>query len=121
MTLTTLVTGASAAAREAAIAAALPPGVPSAVILEGLPDGKSASTLPAATAAQQFIRIAPGCICCTSSLTMRVTLNRVLRHRPQRLFISLADASHLAEIRRFLCTSSYERLLILTEDMHIPS
>jgi hypothetical protein len=52
---------------------------------------------------------------------MRVTLNRVLRHRPQRLFISLADASHLAEIRRFLCTSSYERLLILTEDMHIPS
>jgi hypothetical protein len=52
---------------------------------------------------------------------MRVTLNRVLRQKPQRLFISLADAGHLAEIRHFLCTSPYERLLMLTEDMHIPS
>jgi len=121
MTLTTLVIGASAAAREAAIAKALEPGVPSAVILEGLPDGKSASALPPATAMQQIIRIAPGCICCTGSLTMRVTLNRVLRHKPQRLFISLADASHLVEIRRFLCTSSYKQLLMLTEDMRIPS
>jgi hypothetical protein len=120
MTLTTLVIGASAAVREAAIAAALPPGVPSAVILEGLPDGKSMSALPDAAALQQFIRIAPGCICCTGSLTMRVTLNRVLRQKPQRLFISLADARHLAEIRHFLCTSPYERLLMLTEDMRIP-
>ena len=118
---TTLVIGASAALREAGIAAALEPGLTSAVILEGLPDGKSASALPPATATQQIVRIAPGCICCTGSLTMRVTLNRVLRSRPQRLFISLADASHLVEIRRFLSTAPYQQLLTLTEDMRVPS
>jgi hypothetical protein len=39
MTLVTLVTGARASAREAAIAAAIDPAAVTALILEGLPDG----------------------------------------------------------------------------------
>ena len=121
MTPATLVTGGSYAAREAAIAAVLVPGECTVAILEGLPDGKADSPLQLALAAQQLLRIAPGCLCCTGSLTMRVTLNRVLRNRPQRLFISLADASHISRIREFLGTPSYIQLLILTEDLHISS
>jgi len=118
VTLTTLVVGATYAAREAAIAAALP-GQQSAVILEGLPDGRANSALDQAMQATDIRRVAPGCLCCTGNLTMRVTLNRVLRHPPQRLFISLATAGHLAQIREFLGTPSYQPLLTLTTDLHI--
>jgi hypothetical protein len=121
MTEVTLVTGSSYAAREAAIAAALRPGVSAFVILEGLPDGKAGSPLQQALPPQHVLRIAPGCPCCTGSLTMRVTLNRVLRHAPQQLFIGLAATSHLAQFRAFLRTDSYSRLLTLTEDLHIAS
>ena len=119
MTPTTLVVGASYAAREAAIAAALQAGQQTVVILEGLPDGKSTSPLQQAMAEQDLRRIAPGCICCTGSLTMRVTLNRILRHPPQRLFISLASADHLAQIRKFLSAASYASLILLTDDLRI--
>jgi len=119
--MTTLVVGGTYAAREAAIAAALRPGQRSAVILEGMPDGKAGSPLEHALAADDIRRIAPGCPCCVGNLTMRVTLNRVLRHLPQRLFISLADAGHLAQIHAFLGTPSYEPLLTLTDDLHIAS
>jgi G3E family GTPase len=119
VTLTTLVVGASYAAREAAIAAALQPGQPCAVILEGLPDGRGDSALDHALPAVDIRRVAPGCLCCTGNLTMRVTLNRVLRHPPQRLFISLANAGHLEQIRAFLGTPSYVPLLTLTADLHI--
>ena len=119
MTLTTLVVGATYAAREAAIAAALPSDQQSAVILEGLPDGKPGAPLDIALSADAIRRVAPGCLCCAGNLTMRVTLNRVLRHPPQRLFISLADAGHLEQIRTFLSTPSYQPLLTLTTDMHI--
>lgn len=119
MTLTTLVVGATSAAREAAIAAALQPGQQSAVILEGLPDGKAGSALDRALPAGDVRRVAPGCVCCTGNLTMRVTLNRVLRHPPQRLFIGLANATHLEQIRAFLGTPSYQPLLTLTADLHI--
>lgn len=121
MTAVTLVTGSSYAAREAAIAAALQPGISASAILEGLPDGKPDSPLQQALPAQQIVRIATGCPCCTGSLTMRVTLNRVLRQAPQHLFIALADTSHLAQFRAFLRTDSYSRLLTLTEDLHIAS
>jgi hypothetical protein len=121
MTEVTLVTGSSYAAREAAIAAALRPGVSAFVILEGLPDGKAGSPLQQALPPQHVLRIAPGCPCCTGSLTMRVTLNRVLRHAPQQLFIGLSATSHLAQFRAFLRTDSYSRLLTLTEDLHIAS
>ncbi len=121
MTPTTLVVGASYAAREAAIAAALQAGQQTVVILEGLPDGKSTSPLQQAVAQPDIRRIAPGCICCTGSLTMQVTLNRVLRHPPQRLFISLASADHLAQIHEFLSAPSYAALISLTEDICMPS
>ena len=121
MTPTTLVVGGAYAAREAAIAAALHEGEAAVVILEGLPDGKSTSPLQQALAPSQLIRIAPGCVCCTGSLTMRVTLNRVLRRAPQRLFISLASDAHLAQIRQFLFAPDYLQLLGLTDDLRIPS
>ena len=119
MTPTTLVVGASYAAREAAIAGSLQAGQQTVVILEGLPDGKSTSLLQQALV-QDIRRIAPGCICCSGSLTMRVTLNRVLRHPPQRLFISLASADHLAQIHEFLSAPSYAALISLTEDICMP-
>ena len=121
MTAVTLVTGSSYAAREATIAAALRPGMSAFVILEGFPAGKSDSPLQQALPPQHLLRIAPGCPCCTGSLTMRVTLNRVLRHAPQHLFIGLADTRHLQQFRAFLRTDSYSRLLTLTEDLHIAS
>jgi G3E family GTPase len=119
VTLTTLVVGATYAAREAAIAAALQPGQQSVVVLEGLPDGRADAALDQALPATDIRRVAPGCLCCTGNLTMRVTLNRVLRHPPQRLFISLANAGHLAQVREFLGTPSYQPLLTLTADLHI--
>lgn len=121
MTQVTLVTGSSYTAREAAIAAALRPGVSAFAILEGLPEGKADSPLQQALPPQHVLRIAPGCPCCTGSLTMRVTLNRMLRHAPQHLFIGLADTGHLQQFRDFLRTDPYSRLLTLTEDLRIAS
>lgn len=115
MTLVTLVTGARASAREAAIAAAIDPTAVTSLILEGLPDGNSNFNSPNTT----VVRIAPGCPCCVGNLTMRVTLNRILRHPPARLYISLATTTHLDQIRRFLAQAPYDALLTLTEDMCI--
>lgn len=118
MTLTTLVTGTRAAVREAAIAAAITTDIdlhiPTALILEGLPDG--ASQLDGITDLEtvHIVRIAPGCLCCTGNLTMRVTLNRILRQAPARLYISLATATHLDAIRSFLQQPPYDKLLSLT-------
>lgn len=127
----TLVTGACAAVRETGIAAALkaaasaPASAPLAgtvaLILEGLPSGQTEhaaildphhNLLLAQTA-----RIAPGCLCCIGNLTLKVTLNRILRHPPQRLYISLASATHIAELRAFLSSPPYDRLLRLTDDL----
>lgn len=119
---TTLVTGARAATREAAIAALLAPAAPAraappgscAVLLEGLPDGRGLIT-PSDTL---FVhRIAPGCLCCTGNLVLRVTLNRVLRHRPARLFIGLASTEHLDQLRSWLQHPPYDQLLELTPDL----
>jgi hypothetical protein len=122
VTLTTLVTGATAAARENAIAAAAAsamidePDLITAFILEGLPDGSS--RLDAfANSTSHIIRIAPGCLCCTGNLTMRVTLNRVLRKPPARLYIGLATSMHLERMRAFLNASPYGNLLQLTKDI----
>lgn len=113
--LTTLVSGASAAAREAAIRAELARSAMQdtvAVLLEGLASGQDAfdgSGLPAL----QVVRIAPGCVCCSGNLTMRVTLNRLLRQRPARLYISLADSRHLERIEAFLTAPPYVEWLTL--------
>ena len=115
-----LVTGASPASREAAIAAALDdPATPRsdavAIILEGLPSGSS----PLQHSDKLLVsRIAPGCLCCAGNLVMRVTLNRLLRQRPARLFIGVADIAHLDQLRSWLSSPPYDQLLALTPDLH---
>jgi hypothetical protein len=137
---TTLVTGPSAGAREQAIAALLSlPAVhecgrsasvesdahasqsptsapakaedgPSAVILEGL--GIADDPL-VSSPSLNVVRIAPGCLCCDGNLVLRVTLNRLLRQRPQRLFIGLARSEHLDQLRSWLLKAPYDQLLAL--------
>ncbi|MGF6274366.1 hypothetical protein ABIB38_002746 [Massilia sp. UYP11] len=132
-TATVLVTGASAAAREQAIAALLAvppdaasvPGAPgagadappnfSAVILEGL--GVAATPLETGPGLQ-VVRIAPGCLCCDGNLVLRVTLNRLLRQRPGRLFLGLASSEHLDQLRSWLVAPPYDQLLALNPTVH---
>ena len=120
---TWLVTGARAGAREAAIAGLLQTGVPSAIILEGLSDGGSALAFDPADGpipydpVPQVLRIAPGCLHCSGNLVLRVTLNRVLRHPPARLYISLASAEHLGLLRSWLSEAPYGVLLDLQSDI----
>jgi hypothetical protein len=115
-----LVTGPNASAREAAIARALDdPATPrsdgAAVILEGLPDGN-----PMLEISEKLLisRIAPGCLCCAGNLVMRVTLNRLLRQRPARLFIGVADTAHLDQLRSWLSSTPYDQLLALAPELH---
>lgn len=125
---TTLVTGASAVAREQAIAQRIhtersdpelsnsQQNLPTAIILEGLAPGSSPlDTLDAS----RFLtaRIAPGCLCCTGNLVLRVTLNRLLRQRPGRLFIGVARSEHLDQLRSWLHAEPYDQLLRLTDDL----
>jgi hypothetical protein len=117
VTLTTLVTGATAAARETAIAAALDTNADTALILEGLPSGAAEAGIFTDHPSLHIARIAPGCLCCTGNLTMRVTLNRILRRRPDHLYISLATDIHLEKIRAFLTQSPYDELLTFTKDL----
>ena len=119
MTLTTLVTGRLASAREAAIADLIDAQCSTALILEGMPDGSNQFDSFRNVAGIQILRIAPGCMCCTGNLTLRVTLNRLLRHPPSRLYMSLATATHLDEIRQFLTRAPYDTLLEFTEDLHV--
>ncbi|GJJ00273.1 hypothetical protein RugamoR64_08110 [Duganella rhizosphaerae] len=120
---TWLVIGSRAREREAAIAAHLEPGVPSVVILEGLSDGSSALAFdpadisPAKDSVPQVLRIAPGCLHCSGNLILRVTLNRVLRRPPARLYISLASAEHLELLRSWLSEAPYGELLELQSDI----
>ncbi len=118
MTPTTLVTGTTAALREAAIAAVLASAERTALILEGLPDGASRLEQAPGFANLQVARIAPGCLCCIGNLTLRVTLNRILRRPPERLYIALATSAHLAQMRAFLTQPPYDKLLQLTKDLH---
>lgn len=119
-TATTLVVGGRASDREAAIAAALNPQLDSAVILEGLSDGHSvlADLTESGASSANIIRIAPGCLCCAGNMILRVTLNRLLRHPPAQLFISLANAEHVGQLRAWLSEPPYQQLLALGEDLH---
>jgi G3E family GTPase len=117
----TLVTGSSAEARERAIHEQLilsnlhHNGAKSAVILEGLASGNSPlDTLPAHVLRA---RIAPGCLCCAGNLVLRVTLNRLLRQRPERLFIGVARSEHLDQLRSWLESEPYDQLLRLTPNL----
>jgi hypothetical protein len=124
---TTLVTGSSALAREQAIFAQLqlPDVHPDAakdgsmplqaIVLEGLAPGNSPlDTLPVHVLCA---RIAPGCLCCAGNLVLRVTLNRMLRQRPERLFIGVARSEHLDQLRSWLQAEPYDQLLWLTPDL----
>jgi G3E family GTPase len=85
------------------------------VILEGLAPGNSPlDTLPAQVLCA---RIAPGCLCCAGNLVLRVTLNRLLRQRPERLFIGVARSEHLDQLRSWLQSEPYDQLLRLTPDL----
>lgn len=140
----TLVTGTSPARREAAIAAAIaarlampssqcpdtvseidvtdrPVAKPVAVLLEGFPTGKQDTLLTALISSWplRLVRIAAGCLCCTGNLTMRVTLNRLLREQPPaaHLFIAMDAADHLPALRTMLETAPYSNWLALTADL----
>ena len=121
-TVLTLVTGPGAAAREAAIATHLSDlhedrsaPIMQAIILEGLASG--ISPLDDLPPGQTLARIAPGCLCCTGNLVLRVTLNRLLRQRPRRIFIGVADSGHLDQLRSWLQSEPYDQLLRLTSDL----
>ena len=120
MTPTTLVSGASPAQREAAIAmrlATFAPGLRIALIVEGAPGPAALLTGAASAPDIDFARIAPGCPCCIGNLTLRVTLNRMLRRQPAHMFIGLASDVHLMQLRKFLCASPYHQHLQLTDDL----
>lgn len=101
---------AHSAADSAALPAAAPGAGASAVILEGL--GVAATPLESGPGLQ-VVRIAPGCLCCDGNLVLRVTLNRLLRQRPRRLFIGLASSEHLDQLRSWLAAPPYDQLLAL--------
>ena len=109
-----LVIGPSAAAREAVVAAHLTPVERSAAILEGLPEGRGVLS---ASDTLNLHRVAPACLCCTGNLVLRVTLNRILRLRPDRLFIGVANLDHLDQLRSWLQQPPYDQLLELTPDL----
>lgn len=121
-TRVTLVTGPRAAVREAAIAAALATmaaaqsAAQSAVILEGLADANS-PLISSPETGLNVQRIAPGCLCCAGNLVLRVTLNRLLRRPPAQLFISLANAEHVDQLRSMLQQAPYGDLLDLDTDL----
>jgi len=117
MTVLSLVLGGSADDRERAIAADLPPGLACAAIIEGLPSGAAPLNDIPPEVSLEVIRVAPGCPCCTGNLTMRVTLNRVLRRSPARLYLSLSDATHREQVLMFLQTPQYLDLLAIGPDL----
>jgi G3E family GTPase len=91
------------------------------VILEGLADPNAALAGEAhAAVAAQVSRIAPGCLCCAGNLVLRVTLNRLLRRPPAHLFVSLADATHVGQLRAMLSAPPYDSLLSLCDDIEAP-
>ena len=109
-----LVTGPTVAVREALVAAHLAPGRRSAAILEGLADGR---TVLSPSDTLDLRRVAPACLCCTGNLVLRVTLNRILRLRPERLFVGVASVDHLDQLRSWLQQPPYDQLLELTPDL----
>lgn len=109
----TLVAGSNAAQREAAIAALVEPQLATAIILEGA-QGDTTALAASVSAKLKVATIASGCPCCGDGLVMRVTLNRMLQQKPARLFVSLADASHLIHLQQFLGAPPYVGLVQLT-------
>lgn len=118
MTTVTLVHGGSGATRERFIAAHIARDESTVVIIEGLAGQGALDDLPDASMKPTVVRIAPGCPCCTGKLTMRVTLNRLLREHPAQLFISLAADAHLSGVINFLEEDQYRGRLTLGEPVN---
>lgn len=117
MTLTSLVWGGRAKTREAVILSNIDNSLQTAILLEGLPDGNSELDTLASNPNLSIARIAPGCMCCTGNMIMRVHLNRMLRAKPARLYISIANSEHIEQLRLFLTQAPYDTLLTLTDDI----
>ena len=119
MTLVSLVTGGSSADRERAIATAAPANETCAAIIEGLPSGDDALDARSSQTSEsmQVVRVAPGCPCCSGNLTMRVTLNRLLRRAPSRLYLSLSTSAHRDQILAFLQEPQYQARLTIGADI----
>lgn len=116
----TLVAGGSYAQREQAIAklceadaasasvspsASASPSACIAVVLEGLPAG---DLLLQSSGRVLIHRIAPGCFCCIGNLTMKVTLNRLLRQPLTHLYLAVASSAHLDNIQLTLAQPPYD-------------
>jgi G3E family GTPase len=117
MTLTSLVMGGRAKDREAVILSKLDTKLRTAIILEGLPDGSSELDTLVSSPNLAIVRIAPGCMCCVGNMIMRVHLNRMLRAKPERLYISVANSEHIEQLRLFLTQTPYDDLISLTDDI----
>lgn len=119
MTLVSLVTGGSSADRERAIATAAPANETCAAIIEGLPSVDDALYPRSSQLSEsmQVVRVAPGCPCCSGNLTMRVTLNRLLRRAPSRLYLSLSSSAHRDQILAFLQEPQYQARLTIGADI----
>lgn len=113
---TTVVTGARASDRENCIASAIAAGPASriAVLIEGMPDGR---TVLEEGPDLHVARVASGCLCCTGNLVMKVTLNRLLRLRPSRIYIGVANSAHLSSLRELLSSPQYATRIQLEDDL----
>lgn len=93
-----------------------------AVILEGLPSGIGGgfgSTMLQPSSHLLLDRIAPGCFCCIGNLAMKVCLNRMLRQKPDFIYVGVASSAHLENIRATLQAPPYQQLIQLQEDVFL--
>ena len=127
MIQTYLVFGANGVEREKAIAQQLAKNsdslaasvaIKTAVILEGLADGKN-HLVPDDNLI--VVRIAAGCLCCTNNMIMRVYLNRLIQQKPQRLYLSLSSDEHLDQVIALLSSAGYEKNLELADQIDLNS
>ena len=89
-----------------------------AIILEGLPSGESSlESLLEASPSSRIERIAPGCVCCIGQLALRVTLNRLLRQHPERLFLAISDVVHIDALTALLQAPPYDQWITLGESI----
>lgn len=116
---TTLIVGATAQDRERTIAGLIRrhhEAPHCAVLLEGLSGGTPIlESLPHVT----VTRIAPGCVCCSNQMVMRTYLHRLIRQQPDHLYLSLADHTHLNNVRNALQRDGYENVLTLSEVLQL--
>jgi hypothetical protein len=113
----TLVSGGSSESRERAIASMLPsPSNDAAVVialLEDIPSGQSALD----DLAIQSHRIANCCPCCIGTLPITVTLNKILRQSPTRIYLGLASSHSVESIKKLLKSMPYNDLIVLDKEI----